>query len=290
MPNTTSCGSDILALELATNLDNTIGNNLPIVDLASATFLLPTTLYPAVNSLNISDLTDKTVDGNGSFDVVMASIHNHLDAEFRANRITGEQYTKAYIELTVAALSTANQFILEKDNSYWQSVIAQNQAKKAEIEAVVAAVQLETYKAQMITARYQLEAMKSDAALNKLKLASEDAKFCHVKTQTELGQKQIIQIEAQTVLVQEQLESQRAQTRDTHLDGSPILGNLGKQKDLYGQQIKSYQADTEYKTAKMYLDAWITQKTLDDGLAAPTELQNSTINSVMSAMRTNNGL
>jgi hypothetical protein len=40
----------------------------------------------------------------------------------------------------------------------------------------------------------------------------------------------------------------------------------------------------------MYLDGWITQKTLDEGLFAPNELQNTTVDSVLSNIRTANGL
>ena len=91
-------------------------------------------------------------------------------------------------------------------------------------------------------------------------------------------------------LVKEQRESERAKTTDTRTDGTIIIGSVGKQKELYTQQIDSFVKDAKHKTAKMYLDGWITQKTLDEGLTAPTELQNTTVNSVMSGIRTANGL
>jgi hypothetical protein len=96
---------------------------------------------------------------------------------------------------------------------------------------------------------------------------------------------------AQTALLKEQHESQRAQTMDTRSDNlTTVVGVLGKQKALYTQQIDSFIKDAKYKTTKMYLDGWITQKTLDEGLLAPTELQNASINSVLSGNRTANGL
>lgn len=91
-------------------------------------------------------------------------------------------------------------------------------------------------------------------------------------------------------LVKEQREAERSKTLNTRTDGQTITGSVGKQKDLYTQQIDSFIKDAKFKTAKMYLDGWITQKTLDEGLTAPTELTNSTINSVLSSNRSSNGL
>ena len=67
-------------------------------------------------------------------------------------------------------------------------------------------------------------------------------------------------------------------------------GSVGKQKDLYDQQIDSFIKDAAHKTAKMYLDGWITQKTLDEGLTAPTQLANANVDSVLSTVRSNNSL
>lgn len=94
----------------------------------------------------------------------------------------------------------------------------------------------------------------------------------------------------QRTLLDEKYETERAQTVDTRSNGSNIVGSIGKQKELYTQQIDAYVKDAEYKAGKMYLDAWITQKTLDDGLAAPDELTNTTINTVLNKVRLNNGL
>ena len=95
----------------------------------------------------------------------------------------------------------------------------------------------------------------------------------------------------QKLLLLEQVEVQHSQTSDLKIDGiTPVTGSVGKQRELYTQQITSYKRDSEYKNAKMYLDAWITQKTLDDGLNAPAQLTNINIDAVLSNLRSNNGL
>lgn len=102
---------------------------------------------------------------------------------------------------------------------------------------------------------------------------------------------QIELVDKQVDLTTEQFEAERAKTLDTRSDGvTVVVGSVGKQKDLYTQQIDSFVKDAAHKTAKMYLDGWITQKTLDEGLTAPAQLTNVNIDSVLATVRSNNSL
>ena len=96
---------------------------------------------------------------------------------------------------------------------------------------------------------------------------------------------------AQRGLILEQTEAKRAETLDTRSDGTTaVAGSIGKQKALYDQQIDSYEKDAQYKVAKLFSDAWITQKTLDEGLTAPTSFTNAEVDEVMAAVRLANSL
>jgi len=98
-------------------------------------------------------------------------------------------------------------------------------------------------------------------------------------------------LERQIILTSEQAEGERSKTLNTRSDGSTIVtGSVGKQKELYDQQIDSFIKDAKQKAAKMYLDGWITQKTLDENLAAPTELNVPSVSAVLLALRNENGL
>jgi hypothetical protein len=74
------------------------------------------------------------------------------------------------------------------------------------------------------------------------------------------------------------------------VDGTAVTGVLGKQKALYSQQITSYQRDSELKAARIWSDAWITQKTIDEGLVPPDTFTNTNVNAVLQTVRTNNNL
>lgn len=91
----------------------------------------------------------------------------------------------------------------------------------------------------------------------------------------------------QEKLLKEQVEVQRAQTLDVRTDNiTTIAGAIGKQKELYDEQIASYQKDARYKVAKMFSDAWIAQKAVDDGLLPPDQYVNAEINEVLTSVKT----
>ncbi len=229
-----ACGADTLANELIVSLT------------AGTDFTLPVGSEPV--KLTNEILTTGIVGGEGTFDVIMTSMRAHLLDEYEKNRITGDQYVKAYIELTTAALSGAVQYLLGRDGSFWQAILLRMQSANAQAEF----------------------------AFTKMKLSSEDANYCNLKVQKDL--------------LLEQVETARSGTLDTRTDGTPVTGSVGKQKDLYSQQITSYIRDAETKAAKLWTDAWITMKTLDEGLNPPNQYTNSEVDEVLSKIKTNNAL
>lgn len=92
---------------------------------------------------------------------------------------------------------------------------------------------------------------------------------------------------AQAKLVDEQYESQRGQTRGTLSDGTVVGGMIGAQTALYNQQVISYKRDAETKVLKMVMDTWTARKTIDEGVAVPTQIDTSAIDQMMSALRSN---
>ena len=289
-----SCGADTTANTLLTSLLAGKSFDLPDVDLSDDMYQIPAddgSLLDNVDKLTNEDLTTRVVDGSGVFDALMSGLSAHLKKEYEQNRITGEQYTKAYTASLGGALQTATSFLLGRDQAYWQAVLAQMQARTTEIQVVTARVQLEVAKAQLATARIQAMNAEAEFGLTKMKIATEDQQYCLLKVQTEQGDYTLNQImPTQKTLLEEQVEVQRAQTLDTRTNGVEIKGSVGKQKDLYTQQITSYQRDAEVKAAKLFTDAWITQKTIDEGLLPPGAFRNDSINVILRNIKANNDI
>lgn len=255
--------------------------DLPEIDWDNEAFKIPTDLesdlYKSVQRLSNIDLTMGVVGGTGTFDALMRGFKAHLQEEYDANRISGAEYTKAFIALTATAMQNAVQFLLGRDGAYWQSVIAQAQA-------ITARVALETAKVQHMSVLAEMRTARANYALTKLKLSTEDVAFA-------TGQYNLdYLLPQQRLLLTEQTEVQRAQTLNTRTDGTVVAGVLGKQKDLYTQQIISYQRDAEIKAAKLFTDAWTVQKTIDEGLLPPNGFTNTSLDAILTTIKTNNDL
>lgn len=305
-----SFGGETVANQLLIALMAGENITIPQVDLSADIYKIPGGIdseqYQPVRKLTNEDLTTRVVGGDGTFDALMAGFSAHLKIEYEKGRITGAEYTKTFIALTEGAMANAVQYLLGRDNAFWQAVTAQAQA-------ITARVQLETAKVQY--AAMHLEAMigRANYALTKLKLATEDVTYAQGKfnmdfllplqrtgqelqnagqtIQNNTGSYQLANIFPQQLnLLREQTEVQRAQTLDVRTDGYTVTGAVGKQKDLYSQQITSYQRNSELSAARVFSDAWITQKTIDEGLLPPDALNNNSVNTVLNTLKTNNNL
>jgi hypothetical protein len=279
------CGADTEANELFNTLTTGIDFTLPVIDLTDPEFDIPDSTLPAPTVLGNEHLTTKVIDGTGTFDVLMTSMLAHLKGEFDKGRITGAEYTKAYVNLTQTVLGNAVQFLLGKDVAYWQAVVAQNQAKIAEAGVVEARVKLQIAKAQLASVYYEANTHKANYALTKMKLATEEAQYCIAS----YNLSDILPVQKSQLT--EQMEAVRAQTMDTRSDGATVVvGVLGKQKALYTQQIESYKRDAENKAAKLFTDAWITMKTIDEGLLPPTAFNNTSLDAILADIKTANNI
>lgn len=276
-----SCSAEVEANRLLEELTKGDDFTLPDIDMSGPEWDIPggddSPIFDAITKVTNESLTTREVGGSGTFDALMESAHNHLKAEFKANRITGGEYTKAYIAMMESCMSNAVQFLLGRDQAYWAAAMAQ-------IQAVTARVQLASSKAQFVLAKIQALSAKSEYALTKMKIATESETYCAALFNADQ------MLPQQLKLITEQTEAQRAQTLDTRTDGAAVRGSVGKQKELYSQQITSYQRDAEVKASKLFTDAWITQKTIDEGLNPPNGFTNASLDTILSKLKSNNGL
>lgn len=276
-----SCSAEVEANRLLEELTKGDDFTLPDIDMSGPEWDIPggdgSPIFGAITKVTNESLTTREVGGSGTFDALMESAHNHLKAEFKANRITGGEYTKAYIAMMESCMSNAVQFLLGRDQAYWAAALAQ-------IQAVTARVTLATSKAQFVLAKLQALSAKSEYALTKMKIATESETYCAALFNASQ------MLPQQLKLITEQTEAQRAQTLDTRSDGATVTGSVGKQKELYSQQITSYQRDAEVKASKLFTDAWITQKTIDEGLNPPNGFTNASIDTILTKLKSNNGL
>lgn len=305
-----SCDMDIEANDLMQKLTAGVDFVFPNFDPNNPELLLPgganNPLYSVPSKVDNDTVTTRVRGGDGTFDAFCDGVLSQLREEYRTGKITGGEYSKSFIALTEAAMGNAVQFALGKDAAYWQAIAAQ-------LSALQTRMQMELIKQQISAAKVQARVAEAEYALTKAKLATESVTYCTAQynlVNILPAQKLLLESQAQTEainrdiasynltemlptqkeLLLEQVEAQRANTLDTRTDGSPVTGTVGKQKELYAQQITSYQRNDESRVAKMFLDSWISQKTIDEDLMAPNSLKNDSVNEVMTAVKTKSGL
>lgn len=276
-----SCNAEVEANRLLAAL--TVGDDftIPDIDMSGPEWDIPggdnSQIFNEIEPVTNESLTTRVPGGSGVFDALMESSSKHLKQEFKEGRITGGEYTKAYIATLESCMGNAVQFLLGRDQAFWAAATAQ-------IGAVTARVQLAVTKAGYIMAKAQALTAKADYGLTKLKIATESENYCAALFNVNNILPQ------QKLLMLEQTEAQRAQTLDKRTDGTTVAGSIGKQKDLYAQQITSYQRDAEVKAAKLFTDAWITQKTIDEGLVPPNGFTNASLDPILTTLKSKNNL
>jgi len=189
------------------------------------------------------------------------------------------------------------------------------QAAGAEAQTALMKMQLATARVEFCTAEYNLATMLPKQALildaqhgmtlaqtdqvvdttnlllpEQVRLAQANADNA-VFTNTYIMPAQRDQLLAQVKVTQEQHETQRAQTMDTRSDNvTPVTGTLGKQKELQAQQIVSYRQDAQLKASRVFVDAWITMKTIDEGTLPPVNFNNASLDGVLTTIKTSHSL
>lgn len=62
----------------------------------------------------LESLTQIALDGSGAFDCLMRATKLHLQEEYNASRITGQEYATVYLGALTAVLQTSIQFLLNE--------------------------------------------------------------------------------------------------------------------------------------------------------------------------------
>lgn len=186
MAQVTEDRADSLAGDLYDSLTEDL-REIPEIDLSSPDYSYEedndSALYSEIPEVGIDQLTVVQLEGNGTFDKMMAAVDLHLQREYKGNRIVGAEYTKVYTAVINSMMGNAVQFTLGSQTAHWQAVTAQMQARQAEIEVVTARVNLETAKVNSATAVYQMEQAKAQVALTKMEIANANAQHLLLKAQ-----------------------------------------------------------------------------------------------------------
>lgn len=135
------------------------------------TTLIENVVLPPGESLSIEELTTGKLDGDGVLDVLLKTMREHLDREYKSNRINSNDYAGVYTRMMESYLGQAIQYSLAK------STLALELKTKEE--------QLNLIKLQQQQVEAEIRKIATETATSMKQSALVDAQICQVKAQTE---------------------------------------------------------------------------------------------------------
>ena len=107
-------------------------------------------------TLDVKNITTGTIDGTGTFVVMMQTVFLHLQREYASGRITGDMYAKAYIEIMNNTLAQATQYVVAAFQATANDDLVAAQIRKInkDIELVTEQIELIDYQGVSEQAKY----------------------------------------------------------------------------------------------------------------------------------------
>lgn len=186
---------------------------------------MPTSVQ--LKTVDIKDLTSGTLDGTGSFDVMMRVIALHLDQQFKAQRITGNEYADTYLKAMQLAVQAGVQFTLENTKTATELALIEAQTRAVEEDIILKQL-------QRVQLQGQIEMLQDQKAL------------LHAQVEGE---------EAQVRLIDQKILTEKSQTDPQYV----VAGSLvDSQTKVYQKQAAGLDRDAEQKAAEIYLKPVLT--------------------------------
>lgn len=230
-------------------------------------------------TLDITKLTECTLEGSGVLDKLLQTARVHLQDEFQQGRITGKEYSNAYIAIYDRMVQSAIAYTLAAEKAPYE--IAQLEAQTALIEEQRKQVEEET--------RYKLPAeiqqIQAQTVIIPKQGALIDAQVITTLREGDLKEKQILLADKELRLKAEEIEVAKAQvglyaqkviTEKAQVDSTVVGAGsvIDTNNKLLNAQADAYEKEQVIKAVKLAMDTFITGYTNGDRWGNASNLQN----------------
>ena len=265
-------------------------------------------------TLDIAKLTECTLEGSGVLDKLLHTARVHLQDEFQQGRITGKEYSNAYIAIYDRVVQSAITYTLAAEKAPY--TIAQIEAQTALIEEQRKQVEEET-RYRLPAEIQQIQAQTALTTQQKTNLEAEglnipkqgellDAQVIATLREGELREKQILLAEKDILLrdkelsikeqqlllaaeelrlkaeeievakAQGELYAQKVITEKAQVDSSVVGAGsvIDTNNKLLNAQADAYEKEQVIKAVKLAMDTFITGYTNGDRWGNTANLQN----------------
>lgn len=207
---------------------------------------------------SIKELTTGELDGNGAFDIIMATLQKHLWREYENNRIRGTDYANAYVGMLNNALGQITGYALNKAKLPLELQLLEAQIQKVATDTIVATKQGGLIDAQIKKETAETERIHLEMT-HKLpkELALIDAQIANMKAEVALKAYELQFIKPiQLQIMREELALKKEQVKiaikELELKEYELLNklpaevrSLDAQGKLYAQKVITEKAQTD---------------------------------------------
>ena len=265
-------------------------------------------------TLDITKLTECTLEGSGVLDKLLLTARVHLQDEFQQGRITGKEYSNAYIAIYDRMVQSAIAYTLAAEKAPYeiaqleaQTALTEEQRKQveeetryrlpAEIQQIQAQTALTTQQKVNLTAEAlnipkqgelidaQVIATLREGVLKEkqILLAEKDVllrdKELSIKEQQLLLTAEELRLKAEEIEVakaQSALYAQKVITEKAQVDSSVVGAGsvIDTNNKLLNAQADAYEKEQVIKAVKLAMDTFITGYTNGDRWGNTANLQN----------------
>lgn len=254
--------------------------------------------------IQIGELTETKLDGNGVFDVLMKTIGLHLEREFAQGRIRGTDYANVYTQALTDVLNQATNYGLAK-----AKLPLELQMQEAQILKVATDTAVETKRGALIEAQAtrelaeieltkkeleikdkqllimdreltlkefelkyikpkELEMLLAELALKKAQLPLLEKDIDLKTKQIELSEKELVLKDKQidVAISEVAIKAKQVELTDYELKNKlpAEVNSIKAQTDLYNQKTKTEQAQTDGTVAQQGSVIWYQNKLLEE--------------------------
>ena len=211
-------------------------------------------------TITVDDLTKNELEGTGVFDELMRSVKAHLTEQLNTNRITPVNYSSVYLSALQSTMSLSVKFLLEKNRAEKEGDLIQAQIDNLGKEGAILDLKEKELKIEIENAKYQSCLLQRQIDKVEAENQSTLQSTANAVTQASLISKQITKTEAEILLYKQKKLTESAQIGDK-VNGAPVAGVVGIQKEMYRNQANGYLRLSEQQNARLMLDAYAVIQT-----------------------------
>lgn len=242
--------------------------------------------------IDVTSLTDGSVNGDGVFDKLMTSVTAHVERQYSNSRITGADYANVYLGSLTTVLNQSSSFLLQSEQLNKQLLLLDEQIANVQANTELVTAQKDKLTADTDLVNAQKEKLEADTAIsvkqlevlqaqieqsNASKLLTNQQKT-NAEAQYDLILKQQDKADKETALLEQKLTTEIAQTIG---DETTVKGILGKQMELIQKQAEGFDRNAEQKLTKMMIDTWTVRQSTDGADTLNNGLADDQINNVL---------